>query len=90
MHKTAGPGAGAKAAAASVYLKAGRFRLDREELLRSRRGYRRAQRVRDVVLSLLGLTVLADDLSLGLICLYVGCTVVLYGFSLLERPAHMD
>ena len=38
----------------------------------------------------LGMTALADDLSLGLICLYVGCTVVLYAFSLLERPAGPD
>lgn len=71
MHKTAGPGAGAKAAAASVSLKAGRFRLDREELLRSRRGYRRAQRVRDVVLSLLGLTVLAAPMLILAVVIWV-------------------
>ena len=71
MHKTAGPGAGAKAAAASVSLKAGRFRLDREELLRSRRGCRRAQRVRDVVLSLLGLTVLAAPMLILAVVIWV-------------------
>ena len=38
----------------------------------------------------LGLTALGDALSLGLICLYVGCTVVLYGFSLLEKPPRSD
>lgn len=71
MHKTAGPGAGAKAAAASISLKAGRFRLDREELLRSRRGYRRAQRVQDVVLSLLGLTVLAAPMLILAVVIWV-------------------
>ena len=53
-------------------------------------GSRRTTRFILPAATVLGLTALADDLSLGLICLYVGCTVVLYGFSLLERPAHMD
>lgn len=53
-------------------------------------GSRRTTRFILPAATVLGLTVLADDISLGLICLYVGCTVVLYGFSLLERPAHMD
>lgn len=50
-------------------------------------GSRRATRFILPAATVLGLTALADDLSLGVLCLYVGCTAVLYAFSLLERPA---
>ena len=50
-------------------------------------GCRRTTRFVLPASTVLGLTALADDLSLGLICLYVGCTAVLYGFSLLEKPS---
>ena len=53
-------------------------------------GSRRTTRFILPAATVLGLTVLADSLSLGLLCLYVGCTVVLYAFSLLERPSRPD
>ena len=53
-------------------------------------GSRRTTRFILPASTVLGLTALADDLSLGLMCLYVGCTAVLCAFSLLERPAAPD
>ena len=50
-------------------------------------GSRRTTRFILPLSTVLGLTVLADGLPLGLTLLDVGCTAVLYGFSVLEKPA---
>ena len=50
-------------------------------------GSSRAVRFILPVSTVLGLAVLADELTLGALCLSVGSTVLLYGFFLLEKPA---